>query len=55
MLRIHHVPATRGLRIIRLCEELRVPCERGCLTLRPAVDLIRGPLEPSPGSHNPAR
>ena len=27
MLRIHHVPTTRGFRIIRLCEELRVPCE----------------------------
>ena len=27
MLRIHHVPATRGFRIIWLCEELHVPCE----------------------------
>ena len=27
MLRIHHVPATRGFRVIWLCEELGVPCE----------------------------
>ena len=27
MLRIHHVPATRGFRIIWLCEELEVPYE----------------------------
>ena len=27
MLRIHHVPATRGFRIIWLCEELCLPCE----------------------------
>ena len=27
MLRIHHVPATRGFRIIWLCEELDIPCE----------------------------
>ncbi len=27
MLRIHHFPATRGFRIIWLCEELGIPCE----------------------------
>ena len=27
MLRIHHVPATRGFRVIWLCEELDIPCE----------------------------
>lgn len=27
MLRIHHVPATRGFRVIWLCQELGVPCE----------------------------
>ena len=27
MLRIHHVPATRGFRAIWLCEELELPCE----------------------------